>query len=250
MRIRPHRLGAALLLAALTMPASSGRAAEGLSLTWNDCATAAGSSHDLVWTCDSNSGESGLFCAFGVGATVDSVLGFELVVDIQHSAPVLPDWWQFASGGCRYGQLDADFDFRAFTGCADFSAARASGGVLGYYVGEPRYGAGQARIKVAGAWLPDAGYATLSPDSTYYAARVIIRHGLTSGCSGCSGAACLVFNGMRIRRQPGAVGGDVELSVPGLDSSNWATWQSGDGADCATVPVRAVTWGRLKGLYR
>jgi hypothetical protein len=59
-----------------------------------------------------------------------------------------------------------------------------------------------------------------------------------------------VFNGMWLRRQPGAVGGDVQLSAPGLGEANWATWQGGAEATCAAVPVRAVTWGRLKGLYR
>ena len=79
-------------------------------------------------------------------------------------------------------------------------------------------------------------------------------HALTTGegtvCGGCAGSACLVLNGMWIRRQPGAVGGDVLLSEPGTGQANWATWQGGTGADCAAVPVRAVTWGRLKGLYR
>ncbi len=250
MRIRPRSVAAALLLVVLATVAPAAGGAEGLFLTWNDCVSAASASHDLGWTCDSNTGQSELFCAFGVAAAVDSVLGFEIVVDIQHAEASLPDWWQYAVGGCRYGQLDAGFDFRTFPACADFSLGRANGGVLGYYVGEPRGGAAQARVKVAAAWLPDEGYASLSPDSTYYAARLILGHGLTTSCAGCAGAACLVFNGMRIRRQPGAVGGDVELSVPGLDPSNWATWQGASGASCAAVPVRAVTWGQLKGLYR
>jgi hypothetical protein len=253
MRHLPRLPGIALALAALVAGVPAARAAGGLFLTWNDCVLAATASHDASWSCDSNLGEHRLTCAFSPPAVVDSVLGFELVVDIQHAAAELPDWWRFAANGCRYGQLGANLDFAGRPGCADFSRGLATGGVMGYYVTEPRGGAGQARIKVAGAWLPDSGYATLSPLDTYYAAEVIVRHGFTTGgtaCAGCALPACLVLNGMWIRRQPGAAGGDVELSVPGPDQANWATWQGGAGADCAAVPVRAVTWGRLKGLYR
>jgi hypothetical protein len=253
MRTRPRLLGAALTLAALVACASAAHGAAGLYLTWNDCAPAAAASHDLGWLCDSNLGASELYCAFSLAAPVDSVLGFEIVVDIQHAAPVLPDWWQLAASGCRYGQLDADLDFTTHGECADFSLGRATGGLLGYYVTEPRGEVNQARVKVAGSWLPDVGYASLEADRVYYAARLVLTHALTTGgtvCAGCAQPACLVLNGMWIRRQPGAAGGDVQLSAPGTDPANWATWQGGEGADCAAVPVRAVTWGRIKGLYR
>jgi hypothetical protein len=253
MRTRPRLAGVALSLVALALGAAAARGAEGLFLTWNDCALAAAASHDLSWLCDSNAGHHDLYCAFRVSAPVDSVLGFEIVVDVQHADAVLPDWWLLASDGCRYGQLGAGLDFTGHSECADFSLGRATGGVMGYYVTEPRGAGNQARIKVAGAWLPDSGYASLDASSMYYAARIVLANALTVGegtaCTGCAQPACLVLNGMWIRRQPGAPGGDVQLSVPGPDTANWATWQ-GDGADCSAVPVRAVTWGRLKGLYR
>ena len=95
--------------------------------------------------------------------------------------------------------------------------------------------------------------ALLDPAATYYAARLVIRHTLTTGttvCAGCSGPACLVLNSILLRRQPGAIGGDVAVTTPGPGDANWATWQGGAGANCASVPARAVTWGRVKSLYR
>ena len=59
-----------------------------------------------------------------------------------------------------------------------------------------------------------------------------------------------MLNSVIVKRQPGTAGGDVILGEPGPGNANWATWQGGSGANCATVPARAVTWGRLKGLYR
>ncbi len=258
-RTPPRRAAVALaaavlaVLLAVLLAAPVAPAAEGLFLTWNDCAPSPLASHDLSWACDANTGEQRLYCAFRLAAPVDSVLGFELVVDIQHSAPSLPDWWRLAAGGCRWGQLGAGLDFREHADCADFSQGRAAGGVLGYYMTEPRGGEDQARIKVAGSWLPELGYASLDDASTYYAARIVLGDARTVGdapCLGCALPACLVLNCLWLRRQPGAAGGDVLVSSVGLDADAWATWQGGSGANCAAVPVRAVTWGRLKGMYR
>jgi hypothetical protein len=246
-------LGVILVVWAGVDAAPAARAAEGLYLTWNECELGPGASHDRVSPCDNNLGEQALYCAFRLPAPADSVLGVEIVVDLQHADPVLPDWWRFGVGACRAGNLRADFDFTAQSGCADFFFGNAAGGLQGYYVTEPRGGLNQARIKLAASLLPSFGYAELDSINMYYAGRLTITNAYTVlppfECPGCTGPACLVFNSMIIHRQPGAVGGDVFLSVPGPGNANWATWQ-GTGADCAAVPVRAVTWGRLKSLYR
>lgn len=229
------------------------RAAEGLFLTWNDCALAPGSAHDLQQSCTSNLGGQDLLCAFRMPSPADSVLGIELEVDVQHADVSLPDWWRFDTGGCRVGDLLARFDFHSGSPCVDFFLGHASGGLQGYYLNQPRGGSNQASIKVAAAQLPSAGYVHLDSTSMYYAARLTLTNALTDGatsCAGCLHPACLVLNSILVRRQPGAVGGDVFLSVPGPNDANWATWQGGTGANCSAVPARTVTWGRLKGLYR
>jgi hypothetical protein len=247
---------AACLLAGCLLASgpSIGRAAEGLYLTWNDCALDAAATHDLVSGCASDLGEQALYCAFGLSAPVDSVLGLELVVDVQSAAPQMPDWWRFDLGGCRAGNLSAGFVFPPFSPCGDFFHGNAAGGLQDYSLREPRGGAGQARIKVAASVLPSVGgYASLDAEQIYYAVRLTITNAHTAGagpCAGCSQPACLVLNSILLRRQPGTAGGDLVVSVPGPGLANRATWQSGLGADCAAVPVRAVTWGRIKGLYR
>ena len=233
---------------------SAVRAAEGLYLTWNDCAPGAGATRDRGSDCTSETGQQNLYCAFGVPASLDSVLGLELVVDVQSADPVLADWWRFDPGACREGNLRAGFVFPSPSPCGDFLDGNAAGGLQGYYPNEPRGGANQARIKVAASLLESvAGYASLDSEGTYYAARLTITNTRTIGtgaCAGCLQPVCLVFNSITVLRQPGAAGGDQFLSEPGPGQANWATWQGGLGADCVAVPVRAVTWGRIKGLYR
>jgi hypothetical protein len=246
-----------LLLVALLVcggsAAAPAHAAEGLFMTWNDCALGASSAHDFQQACSSNLGGQSLVCAFRVPFPLDSVLGVELVVDLQHSEAFLPDWWRFDAGACRSGSLVAGFTFPQPPSCVDFFTGRAFGDVQGYYLTEPRGGDNQVRIKVAASMLPSTGYAQLDTASMYYAARLSIDNVLTAGaatCPGCLQPACLVLNSIWVRRQPGAAGGDVLLSVPGPNDANWATWQGGTGANCTAVPVRSMTWGQVKGLYR
>jgi hypothetical protein len=243
-----------LLSAGWLATAAPARADEGLFLTWNDCALAPAATHDLLFGCETNFGQQLLFCAFRLPAPADSVLGVEIVVDVQHSDPGLPSWWRFDPGGCRAGDLSVDFDFTAKSACADFLLGQAAGNLIGYFVTQPHGGANQARILAAAAVLPDAGYRQLDASSLYYAARIVINDFGTVGpgtvCTGCDAAACLVLNTVIVRRQPGALSGDVYLSVPGPDNANFATWRGGAGADCQAVPARAMTWGQIKELYR
>ncbi len=248
----PAALCAAALLAC-ALPAAA-CAAEGLYLTWNECALDGIATHDRGSVCATNMGQQELFVAFRMPSVTDSVLGLEIVVDLQHSADILPDWWMLGSGGCRAGALVPIFDFTGNAACVDFTMGEATGGLQGYYVGEPRGGSNQARIKMAAAFLPSAGYATLNADDLYYGAKMILTNINTIApgpvCAGCPGAACLVLNSIWVRRQPGALGGDVYLTTPGAANANFATWQGGSGANCNAVPARAVTWGRVKSLYR
>ncbi len=243
----------ALSLAAATLADRPAGADGALYLTWNDCALDLGSAHNRNNPCIQNIGQQDLYCSFRLAAPADSVLGVEVVVDLQQSAATMPYWWAFAPGGCRSGALVASFDFTANSTCVDFFLGNATGVVLSYTVGQPRGQPNQARILAAGALLPAAGYASLDSVSTYYGAKLTITNANTVSpplaCDGCLSPACLVFNSIRVRRQPGALGGDVLLSTPGPGNANWATFQ-GAGANCAAVPVRAMTWGRIKSLYR
>jgi hypothetical protein len=242
-----------LLIALLVGAATPAVAAEGLFMTWNDCALGASARADRSMPCDNNSGSQTLYSAFRMPFPIDSVLGVDIVIDLQQTDPSMPSWWEFAPDSCHAAGLQASFDFSVNTSCVDFWNNEEAGALQGYYLGQPRGGANQARIKIGAAVLPGFGYRQLDATSMYYAAKLTITNQHATGasaCPGCLSPACLVLNSIAIRRQPGAPGGDVTLEIPGPGNANWATWQGGAGADCQAVPVRKWTWGRIKSLYR
>ena len=238
---------------------SASRAAEGLYLTWDDCFLGATQTSNQAFACDSNSGQNELYVAFTMPQAADNVVAVEIVVDIQHSSPVLPDWWRLEPNGCRWAinefNIAAAASFPGRSACLNMwqgAATPAIAEVAGYIPSQPGGASSQARIKVTASVLPSDAR-TLDGASMYYAARIILSHNRTVGtpsCAGCEGSACLVLNSIIIGRLAGSAGGDHFLQTPGPGEANWALWQGGSGANCAAVPVRNRAWGQLKGLYR
>ena len=233
-------------------------AGEGLYLTWNDCYQGGGASN-LSFACDTDLGENDLYVAFTMPQAANNVLAVEIVIDIQHSALTLPDWWRLDPNGCRWDMMNATLDASAIfpgkTACSNMwfgAATPAIAQVADYIPGQPGGAASQARIKVTASVLPPDAR-TLDATSMYYAVRVILKNTKTvapTGCAGCSEPACLVLNSILIGRLAGSTGGDYFLQTPGPGDANWARWQGGGGANCQSVPVRSRAWGQLKGLYR
>lgn len=233
------------------MLASPVHAAEGLYLTWNACAFEPSASAIRAFACDTDADTMKLHASFMVSQAVDSVIGIEAVIDIQHESPALPDWWRFDGAGCRPGALRADVQFGNVPGCADPWTGSGVAGFPSYTVTQPRGAANQARIKAGVGVLPSEPR-TLAADTPYHAVRIVIVSSQTTGmaaCAGCTGKACLVLNSLWIKRAPGAQGGDLFVSTPGPADANWAVWQDA-GASCAAVPARRATWGSIKSLYR
>jgi hypothetical protein len=222
-------------------------AAEGLYLSWNECALSPASSPQHAPACDTETGEHTLFTAFTLPFAVDSVIALEIVIDLQISGTSLPPWWEFQEKGCHQNALLATAAPAPGTPCGDPWGVPATEAVS-YYPGEPRGGPSQARVKINVAVLPGL-YRRLEPNVMYHAARLRFQNFGTSLCTGCLQSGCLVLNSITIGRLPGAPGGNLLLEAPGPGSANRATWNGG-AQHCDAVPVRSRTWAQLKALYR
>lgn len=220
-------------------------------MAWDDCQISPGSVNNNEFTCSTNQGGTSLYCAFSVAQPIDQIVGLEIVVDLQHSLSSLPDYWRLGpSPDCRHDMLTANLIFSAANECKDPGFGGAL--VQDYLVGEPRGLQSQARIKAV-AYAPSPGTVTVSNDTTYHAVRLVFSYDLSQGaasCPGCFQSACLVLNSILVRRTEGAFGGDITLTAPGPGNANWVYWRGKVGATCAQVPVRNMTWGMVKSLYR
>lgn len=239
----------ALLAPVLIMMAVSRVQADpGLALNWNDCPLSPSSQRGLIAACQ-NSGSEELIASFELSAPLDSVIALEAVVDVQSAASTLPPWWQYGPAGCRQQQLIASATFPGLTACADFwqNSATYSGPPV-YLPGAPHGGTNTARIVISVAVLSSEARA-LAQGTRYYAARLTFLNSPDATCPGCETPACLVLNSIRLVRIPGTATGDLELTIPASAGANEATWQSVT-ATCDQVPVRRISWGRIKMLYR
>lgn len=220
-------------------------------MAWDDCQLSPGSSSNNAFACQTNLGSSSLFISFSSAVAIDQIIGVEVVVDVQHSVAPLPDYWRLGpSPDCRHDMLTASAD----VGAANAGVAIGFSGALvqDYIESQPRGLSSQARIKAV-AYVPSPLTLGITNDTTYNALRLVLANDHTVNvnvCTGCTSSACLVLNSVLIRRTAGAFGGDITITAPGPANANWAFWRGTAGADCTLVPVRTVTWGSIKSLYR
>jgi hypothetical protein len=85
---------------------------------------------------------------------------------------------------------------------------------------------------------------TINEGQEIYLMTLTLTNTASTTCGGCDGPVCILFNLVELKDPPTVVSG------PPAGGRDFVTWQGGAGAPCAEVPVRNVTWGRVKSLYR
>jgi hypothetical protein len=216
-----------------------------MDAAWTDCYGSPGAGSDMQLLCTDPTPRK-LLCGVTATAPVDSVLAIEVILDLITDSTTLPDWWQYAPGGCRYGQLTTSADFGSLAACADFWQGQTTFGIPPIYEVGVNGQANRARIHASFAVLSNVPR-TLAAGIHYYGAALVFQNDPGS-CSGCDVSTCLVLNAVQLDR-PQTLAGDVVLTTPAVIGANRATWR-GTGAPCDAVPARRTTWGQLKSLYR
>ena len=236
------------LLGMLLLGTVSGPSHAQVNLGWDACGTGAVMNRDFA--CDTNAGEFHLIGSFVAPATVDSLWGMEVVIDLCSMEPVLPSWWQYwNTATCRENSLSASAALPAAAGeCLDTWADGAVGGISAYQLLTRDWNSARLLIAYAtpaGATLP------LAEGAEYFAFDVRIDARSTVGtaaCQGCTAGVCIILNQITLAQPIGSSGGDVALTH--ADRSQYVTWQGGVKSCPFVVPARASTWARVKGMYR
>lgn len=239
-----------LLVGLAVLPVTTARAG-GFNLFWNDCSLGESSATNRSFACDTNEGTHFLVASF-VPPSVIPVLAFEAAVDVGSDRCPLPLWWNFAPDACRRTAFTVDLDPPpGGLACQDPWQEQPEGG--GYYYQPGYHGSNSARIVVS-FWFPSA--VSVSPETEYYAFKVVIANSQTVGenaCTGCSEPMCFAFYDLTFWD---ADGNRTFLSAP-VESSA-ARWQGGTlccGVICdpppsgCITPTAGRTWGQVKALY-
>ena len=242
-------LVAAILALVMLGRAGPAGASGQLSLRWDDCGDAG--STDNSSACVSDEGANDLYCAFTLDEPAADIVGLEVIVDLQTSSATLLSWWQMQGpGACRDGAITVNGNFTSRTACTDPWRDLGAGAATYFPGGEPGGPSQPNQARVLGAYAVRSDSArSLVAGVAYYALKIVISnlHTVTAGCAGCASPTCFVLNSVTLLRAHDAL---PPLETPGSGNANWATWMGASGSNCMAVPVKSVTWGRLKTLYR
>jgi hypothetical protein len=238
--------------ALLAISPSASMSAPQIFLAYDDCYNAAAATHaplDYENACDSNTGLISIVGSFIPPAGINQFEALVATMYLYTSEATLSPWFQFQSGGCRYGKIGADFSFSlaGLTNCADFWQNQANGG-MGYTYPAGLLVPAAALIKVIATVGPSL-VGPINPGTEYYGFKLQILKALTTGtgsCTGCATPACITW-------------AQANLTQPALpdyivlpNNPPFVTYNAYAGAPpCpGAVPVRDKTWGALKSLYR
>jgi hypothetical protein len=210
--------------------------APGINIAWDACGPAGVANKDFA--CASNVGVDVFVVSYVAPITMPNPLvGIEADVMVQPpgGAP-LPSWWQFQVGGCREGALTLSANRAADTLCLESSPDSQ----ILYWAFVPGYDSPQSGSLLVGAGVGLPGV-WITPEVEYFGFRVAVSHAKSTGldsCGGCANRLTLVLREVHLHGETDT----IFLTNP--LRQNVITWQGG------LVPVRSVTWGQIKGLYR
>ncbi len=235
---RTVALSALLLL----LLASAAVAAPGFNLTWGAKCWKDGGTANLDFACNTTTGTVGtLTVSFAPAAAHDDFISASIVLEGMSETASVPDWWRLGTGECRNGSFALVTDFTAVpTSCTDLWEGGGFGS-LGQYL------EGGNRIHVYALWVPDYPI-PIGAAVEYACAMFTVDGAKTTGAGACSGCSTPLAWGLDRVELGYLNGAPTEILTEPLQNQ-CVTWQHST-LGCGTVPVRSMTWGQVKSLYR
>jgi hypothetical protein len=230
-------LSSCLILAAL--PRLAG--ADGVNLSWVNCAGASDGVGDLTFDCNSETQTFTMVGSFVPPGGISQLSGEDVFVDFVTDKPALPDWWRMETMGCRPGTLLCPIPLLPLTGCADYWGGDAAGGFN--YLSNTGTGRGTVEIIAA---RPSTELGPVTAGQEYYAFELVVKSQGTLACGGCRDGLCAVVRSITLTQPTGM--GDYVITNSG--ARNFVTWQGGSSNCPGAHALKRTTWGRMKDHYR
>jgi len=259
----------ALVAVVLSIRSADAQAFGSVALRWNNCYGDGGTAA-RNFACTSNSGSDEL--VISIFPPYEFINATEVDIDLQvtSTGANTPNWWTFATGGCRgTGGMQLSLIRPATsTNCLDPWLGQAFGG----YLFEPVYlGPNSGRLRIACGL---EGGVTMPANSEVFVASMVILHQKTIGagaCAGCPTGACIGILRVKVWNQTSSPDTDLLLPLPNTTSdvvgwqmdasmpenvlyegpAGFESWQKHfTGCSAAVTGTRRSTWGTVKSLYR
>lgn len=216
----------------MSMSASAAHGSS-LSIEWDACGPEGGS--NKTFACESNQGLATFLVSFIPYDGMDPISGCTCRVEFWPAASAgYPDWWRLENSGCRQSALGVSVNAEADTGSCH---AFVGGSVLSADWDPHPYMYG---LVVTTSYTE---FQSLDGAREYLVLRVALSYDKTVGASACPGCTSyMLISAAQLHFE--TTGGSYVEFMPSEVRQGSITWQG------PNVPVRATSWGEIKGLYR
>jgi hypothetical protein len=241
-------------LAALVIPSL---AHAGIDLTWDDCVGSGSDHYNKTFVCTGTVNQMyRLPLYFKVPESLPGFVGIRMDLDFESesNAPLSP-FWHFEQGGCQRpggtapnGISVSDNKAAGPAGCQLFAdpwgedGSQGFEGIAAYLTDYRRPGQGRFILGVASS----ASYA-LDTGVNYYACHMIFTNRYRNACAGCADRGAIRWDSAVLESNDGHP--PIIIAFP-EKVSDCVLVNNGDPILCGIDPVRSVSWGRVKSLYR
>jgi len=244
-----------LIVAALLTLTASVAAAQGISLSWNQCYQQNQTlinRNGVCYTCAAAVPQQRIIASFISPTTVD-IVSATSIIDVDFPGPQ-PAWWMWNATDCRpNGGRTAPTYGGTATLCPDFMGGSGlQGNILVPFNGWK--GPNTLRLVIENS---RDGVFNVLAGSHYVAQQLDLNNTGESvdcnasptpdpsqKCAGCATAATLALNEVKVTPAPGA--GPAFL-VTAVNGRNYVHWNNGVGVP---TPTQNKSWGAVKALYR
>lgn len=244
-------LASSLLLLLLLLVPFSAQAQ--IDLSWHDCITQPSQAAKVNYACDGsrNGAPYRIVMSFRTPYELPKFVGFQAMIQILTSEPILPDFWRMAIGECRDGSIQFPTSLDSVgTGtagaCQNPFAGAVTGGGFQYTSGYPAAYYGQLLFAFA-----RMDSIPLHTGQDYVAGAFTLDMDTHAGiCAGCSVEACLSLDRIELYQIAETPPLDIVILNTSYRRQQVYWQQSGVITPMCSVPVRNTTWGAVKATYR